>query len=147
MLYVNVYEIGVILWIKQQLQAVLIWIQCKLVKNQLTIILLQYIMIASGTDHITRYKGEKMKKIDKSSRIPLYYQLMNIIVEMIEEGNLQEDDKLPSERELCEKYDVSRSTVRQATGIRKEGYIYRVHGKVLCFSRDLNKIYGVLQFY
>ena len=61
----------------------------------------------SGTDHITRCKGEEMKKIDKNSRIPLYYQLMDIIIEMIEEGNLQEDDRLPSERN-CETYDVSR---------------------------------------
>ncbi len=104
-------------------------------------------MIASGTDHITRYKGEKMKKIDKSSRIPLYYQLMNIIVEMIEEGNLQEDDKLPSERELCEKYDVSRSTVRQAIQeLEKEGYIYRVHGKGTFVSPERFK-QDLLEFY
>ena len=55
-----------------------------------------------------------MKKIEKESRIPLYYQLMDIIIEMIEAGNLKADDKLPSERELCEKYDISRSTFRQA---------------------------------
>ncbi|MCR2044438.1 GntR family transcriptional regulator [Anaerosalibacter massiliensis] len=71
-----------------------------------------------------------MKKVNKKSRIPLYYQLMDIIVEMIEIENLKEDDKLPSERELCEQYDVSRSTVRQAIQeLEKEGYIYREHGK------------------
>lgn len=71
-----------------------------------------------------------MKKINKKSRIPLYYQLMDIIVKMIEVENLKENDKLPSERELCEQYDVSRSTVRQAIQeLEKEGYIYREHGK------------------
>ncbi|HLR35730.1 MAG TPA: GntR family transcriptional regulator [Tissierellales bacterium] len=71
-----------------------------------------------------------MKKINKKGRIPLYYQLMDIIIEMIEVENLKENDKLPSERELCEQYDVSRSTVRQAIQeLEKEGYIYREHGK------------------
>lgn len=92
-------------------------------------------------------KGENMKKIDKNSRIPLYYQLMDIIVEMVEEGNLQEDDRLPSERELCETYDVSRSTVRQAIQeLEKEGYIYRVHGKGTFVSPEKFK-QDLLEFY
>lgn len=65
-----------------------------------------------------------MNNIDKRSRIPLYYQLMDIIIDMIEEGNLHENDQLPSERELCETYHISRSTVRQAIQeLEKEGYI------------------------
>lgn len=88
-----------------------------------------------------------MKKIDKNSRIPLYYQLMDIIVEMIDGGNLKEDDKLPSERELCELYDVSRSTVRQAIQeLEKEGYIYRVHGKGTFVSKEKFR-QDLLEFY
>lgn len=88
-----------------------------------------------------------MKSIDKTSRIPLYYQLMNIIVEMIEDGNLKEDDRLPSERELCEKYRVSRSTVRQAIQeLEKEGYIYKVHGKGTFVSPEKFK-QDLLEFY
>ena len=84
-----------------------------------------------------------MKMIDKSSRLPLYYQLMDIIIEMIERENLKENDKLPSERELCKEYNVSRSTVRQAIQeLEKEGYIYRMHGKGTFVSpKNLNKIY------
>lgn len=64
--------------------------------------------------------------IAKDNRTPLYYQLMDIIVEQIETGNLQEHDKLPSERELCEIHDVSRTTVRQTMQeLEKEGYIYK----------------------
>lgn len=71
-----------------------------------------------------------MKKINKKSVIPLYYQLMDIIIDMIDKGNLEADSKLPSERELCENYDISRSTVRQAISeLEKGGYIYRLHGK------------------
>lgn len=71
-----------------------------------------------------------MKTIDKESRIPLYLQLMDIIIEMIKEDNLKENTQLPSERELCELYDISRSTVRQAIQeLEREGYIYKVQGK------------------
>ena len=89
-----------------------------------------------------------MKTIDKGSRIPLYYQLMDIIIEKIEKDNLKENDKLPSERELCDTYDISRSTVRQAIQeLEKEGYIYRIHGKGTFvspkkFKQDLLKFYS-----
>lgn len=89
-----------------------------------------------------------MKEIDKNSRIPLYYQLMEIIIEDIEKGNLKEHDKVLSERELCEKYDISRATVRQAIQeLEKEGYIYKEHGKGTFvspekFKQDLLKFYS-----
>lgn len=84
-----------------------------------------------------KYKGDEMKTVDKTSRLPLYYQLMDIIIDMIEKEDLKEDEQLPSERELCEIYDISRSTVRQAIQeLEKEGYIYRVHGKGTFVSRE-----------
>lgn len=70
-----------------------------------------------------------MSVVDKNSRTPLYLQLMNIIIEIID-NTLEENEKLLSEREICEKYDVSRTTVRQAMDeLEKEGYIYKIHGK------------------
>ena len=88
-----------------------------------------------------------MKTIDKSSRIPLYYQLMDIIIEKIETENFRENDKLPSERELCDTYDISRSTVRQAIQeLEKEGYIYRLHGKGTFVSLKKFK-QNLLEFY
>ena len=88
-----------------------------------------------------------MERIDKASRIPLYYQLMDIIIEMIEEGKLYENDQLPSERELCKNFDISRSTVRQAIQeLEKEGYIYRVHGKGTFVSPEKFK-QDLLEFY
>lgn len=88
-----------------------------------------------------------MKTIDKSNIIPLYYQLMNIIIHMIEEGNLREDDKLPSERELSDSYSISRSTVRQAISeLEKEGYIYRIHGRGTFVSPRMFK-QNLLRFY
>jgi len=71
-----------------------------------------------------------IQPIDKRSPLPLYVQLMDNIIKMIDEGEYREHDKLPSERELCEQFDVSRITVRQTfQELEKEGYIYKQHGK------------------
>jgi GntR family transcriptional regulator len=97
---------------------------------------------------MTRYGGRYMKKIDKKSRVPLYYQLVDLIVEDIEAGILKENDKLLSERELCDLYDISRSTVRQAMiELEKGGYIYKEHGKGTFVAekklkQDLQKFYS-----
>ena len=52
--------------------------------------------------------------IDKSSTIPLYLQLVEIILEQIKTGLYTEGEKIPSERELSEIFNISRATVRQA---------------------------------
>ena len=50
--------------------------------------------------------------INSNSPIPLHFQLRKIIEKKIQLGLFKE--KIPSERELMEEYDVSRSTVREA---------------------------------
>lgn len=45
---------------------------------------------------------------------PLYYQVMLEIRGMIERNEIVPGDKLPSERELMNRYDVSRVTIRKA---------------------------------
>lgn len=67
--------------------------------------------------------------LNKDSKVPLYSQLMDIIIHEMQ-INMHEDEKLLSEREICKKYDVSRTTVRQAfQELEREGYIYIKHGK------------------
>lgn len=89
-----------------------------------------------------------MKYIDKKSRLPLYHQLVDIIIGGIEEDQIAEHEKLLSEREYCEKYDISRATVRQAIQeLEKSGYIYKRHGKGTfvspkAFKQDLLKFYS-----
>lgn len=71
-----------------------------------------------------------MYDFDKNNKIPLYGQLMNFLLSEIECDKFKEHEKLPSERELCDKFCLSRDTVRQAIfQLEKMGYIYKKHGK------------------
>ena len=56
----------------------------------------------------------KPKQPFVSSRIPLYYQLENVLREKITSGAFAADNRLPTEIELIEQFGVSRITVRQA---------------------------------
>lgn len=68
--------------------------------------------------------------INKNNKLPLYLQLIENIIKKIEHGDYKEDEKLPSEREFCDIYSLSRITVRNALQtLEQEGYIYKLHGK------------------
>jgi GntR family transcriptional regulator len=88
------------------------------------------------------------RTIDKNSPLSLYYQLKQIIIDMIEKKELQENDRLPTEQELCQKYGISRATVRQALKeLENEEYIYKIQGKGTFvspkrFQQDLLKFYS-----
>ena len=66
----------------------------------------------------------------KKSALPRYYQLKEIIRSKVRNREWQAGDLLPSEREFCELYGMSRMTVRQAlTELVNEGMLHRKHGK------------------
>lgn len=48
--------------------------------------------------------------IDKTSPVPMYYQLKEMLENLIKSGELKPGDRIYSENELCEMYDVSRIT-------------------------------------
>jgi len=52
--------------------------------------------------------------IDKSTPIPLYYQIMEDIKQQINEQKFKNGDKLPTENWMMEHYNVSRVTIRKA---------------------------------
>lgn len=67
--------------------------------------------------------------MSKKRKQPLYDQLVELLKEQIE-TELEPHTMLPSERELVDKYGLSRTTVRLALQeLEKMGYIYRQHGK------------------
>lgn len=69
-------------------------------------------------------------KIDKTTPVPLFYQLKNIILSEIKNGQYKVGDVLPTEAELTEKYEISRTTVRQAmTELVQDGWLHRMKGK------------------
>ncbi|MEX1307930.1 MAG: GntR family transcriptional regulator [Eubacteriales bacterium] len=72
----------------------------------------------------------KNEHIDKSTPVPMYYQLKNIILQKIESEVLKPGDLLPTEAEFIKIYNLSRTTVRQAIlDLVNDGYLYRVKGK------------------
>jgi GntR family transcriptional regulator len=66
--------------------------------------------------------------IEPDSTYPKYQSVHDALVQVIE--GLPTGSAMPTERELCQKYGVSRSTVRQALGqLEVEQRIYRRQGK------------------
>lgn len=67
--------------------------------------------------------------IDARSPVPKYYQLREILLDLIER-ELAVDAPVPSERELAARYGLSRMTARQAIEhLVSEGKLYRVQGR------------------
>lgn len=61
---------------------------------------------------------------------PLHVQIREALRSQIVDGSYRPNDRLPSEKQLMDRFSVSRITVRQAMGeLEKEGAIYRVAGK------------------
>lgn len=61
---------------------------------------------------------------DKDSPIPYHYQLSELIRRLILQRQWKPGDKLPSEREFCQTFDLSRITVRKALdSVEAEGLI------------------------
>ena len=79
-------------------------------------------------------------KIDADKPVPKYLQLKDIIRGYFEDEHYQSGQKIPSENELVERFQVSRNTVRQALGeLSDEGIIYKKQGLGTFFSGNLEK--------
>ncbi|MHC1750207.1 MAG: GntR family transcriptional regulator [Cellulosilyticaceae bacterium] len=89
-----------------------------------------------------------LEDVKPTKGVALYHKLEEIITKQIKSNQWQENERIPSEKELCEMYNVSRTTVRQAIlELEQKGYIYKVHGKGTfvspkVFKQDLLKFYS-----
>ncbi len=75
---------------------------------------------------------EGMYKMETADKVqtPKYRQLLDTLRRSIQNGTYQVRDKIPSENELSERYDVSRVTVRRALKeLEEEGLLERRQGK------------------
>lgn len=71
-----------------------------------------------------------MTYLSRTSKVPLYQQLYEILSANIKHGVWRPGDLIPSEVELIEQYQVSRITVRQVLEMLvNEGLIYRQRGR------------------
>lgn len=70
------------------------------------------------------------KVLNKNTPVPLYYQLETLILEEIENGTYPAGSMIPTEKELSQMFDISRTTVRQAIMdlVQKER-LYRTKSK------------------
>ncbi len=72
----------------------------------------------------------KLTSIDKTVPIPLYFQLKQLILSEIKNGHYKSGDVIPTENEISDAFQISRTTVRQAvTELVQEGWLYRVKSK------------------
>lgn len=82
------------------------------------------------------------------AEVALYLDIYHKIMQDIQNGEYPENSLLPSERELCDKYHVSRTTIRSAMELlKKTGVVYSVQGngtyiKPLVYVQDLSSFYS-----
>lgn len=68
--------------------------------------------------------------LDKNSHQPLYRQLIDELKTLIQTGYYKNGDKIPTEPELSNRYDVSRITVRRTVEeLCKQGLLVKHQGK------------------
>lgn len=74
--------------------------------------------------------GLRDKAIDKTIPVPLFYQLKTLILDEIKQDHYKAGDMIPTEEEISNIFEISRTTIRQAiTELVQEGWLYRVKGK------------------
>ncbi len=79
---------------------------------------------------MTSPTAQRIERLDRESPIPLYYQLKEILRSWITLGKFDTGGQFPPERELVEKYAVSRMTVRRALSeLVNEGLLVREQGR------------------
>src|SRR5699024_11706427 len=72
----------------------------------------------------------EFEKLNPTSYVPLYQQLKEIINRKIKRSEWKPDEKIYSENQLFEMFDVSRNTAKKAIeDLVQEGVLYRIQGK------------------
>lgn len=68
--------------------------------------------------------------ISNSSSVPIYEQIKRSIINQILDGELKEDELLPSIRVLAQDIKISAMTIKKAYDeLEKEGYLKSIQGK------------------
>jgi GntR family transcriptional regulator len=68
--------------------------------------------------------------LDLKSRVPIYEQLVDKVKQLIIQGVIKPDEKLPSVRSLAQELTINPNTIQKAyRELEREGYIYSLPGK------------------
>ncbi|MGL4402609.1 MAG: GntR family transcriptional regulator [Fusobacteriaceae bacterium] len=79
--------------------------------------------------------------LDKNSHVPIYIQISNNFLKMIENGELKPGDAILSENQLAAGYKISRMTAKKAVdNLMMLGKVERIRGKGTFIKRDESKI-------
>ncbi len=96
-----------------------------------------------STDITVYSGGDEVILIDIRSRTPIFEQIKEQIINLINIGELKPDDKLPSIRQLASDLDLNVNTVKRAfQELETERVTYSIPGKGVFISPDAvaNKI-------
>lgn len=88
-------------------------------------------------------------QIEKRSGVPIYLQISNFILELLERIPFSPGALLPSERIVCDRLGISKMTLRQAYGVLiQKGCLeaQRGVGTFVLGSRVEKKVSGILSF-
>lgn len=89
--------------------------------------------------------------LKRESSIPIYQQVADSIINMIEIGELEKGDRLPTEYDLVDKYKVSRATIRKAIAQLVEKDMITVspgkgmYVKNTLIEMDFNELKGIYE--
>lgn len=82
-----------------------------------------------------------MADIDRDSPVPLYHQLKLLLQAQIENGRWRPGDQIPTEAELCARYNMSRTPVRQALEeLARAGVLTRTVGRGTFVARRREEV-------
>jgi len=83
--------------------------------------------------------------IDRTSPVPFYLQLTRLVEDAIDKGEFAVGEQLPTESELCRRYDLARSTVRETLRTLEDRKRIRVVPRRGAFVIDPDQSGWVLQ--
>lgn len=79
--------------------------------------------------------------IDKNNTLPLHAQLKAFLVERITSGYYAPGSRIPSERELCDEFNISRTTVRETIRqMEKDGLILKVAARGMFVAEPKHEV-------
>ncbi|GAI31852.1 unnamed protein product, partial [marine sediment metagenome] len=72
----------------------------------------------------------ELEKVDKNKVIPFYYQVSQILEEIIRRGEIKPGERLPAEEVLADEFEVSRPTINKAISLLvRKSVLSRERGK------------------